>query len=71
MEAWKAPKVDGWRYKKMKTFRSQRKAEEYAESIKGDCGSLRSRRMPPIVQQVRVGLGLGVIYRVCIPVGKE
>ena len=72
IDAWKAPRIDGWRYKKMKTFRSQKKAEEYAKSLEEHgSGSLRSKRMPTLVQQVRIGLGLGFLYRVCIPIGKE
>ena len=66
--AWKAPRINGWRYRKVKTFRSQHRADEYAESIKDtDCNSLRSKRLLPVVQQVRVGLGLGFLYRVCVP----
>ena len=68
VDAWKAPRINGWRYRKVKSFRSQHKAEEYAESIKdSDRNSLRSKRLLPVVQQVRIGLGLGFLYRVCVP----
>ena len=59
----------GKKYKKIKSFiNNQRKAEKFKEKIQAD---MTTSRFPPIIEKVRIGLGLGYVYRVCVPKDME
>ena len=66
IEALRMPKISGVKYKKVKTFRNEKKAQEFAEELQHQ---MRSRRHQPMIQQVKVGWHMGYVYRVCIPKG--
>ena len=67
-DAVRKPKQHGVTFKRIKTFKNPTKAEEYLKEWmeNNEC----SRRHPPFVEETSIGLRLGVIYRVCIPILK-
>ena len=65
IDALKVGKYHGMQYKKVKTFfRNKKKAICFADSLEE---KIRSKRMIPVIEEVPIGLGLGMAYRVCIP----
>lgn len=64
IDAFKRPVFRGKKYRKIKTFFKESKADEYALELEDVCPS---QRFPPLVQRVAIGLGLGYVYRVCVP----
>jgi len=54
---------NGIKYKKIKTFKDEKKAKEFIETL-----DTKSRRHLPIIQKVNVGLKLGYVYRIWVPV---
>lgn len=64
-EAFEKVKYHGKKYKRLKTCKTEREAELLVESIRS---SLKSRRFVPVIQKIRIGLGLGYRYRVWIPI---
>lgn len=65
VEALEKLNYKGKRYKSVKSFRSLRKAQEFADEL--ERSACRSKRFPPVIHQIKIGLGLGYTYRVCIP----
>lgn len=62
-EAFEGMKRDGIKYKKIKTFKDEKKAQNFVETL-----DTKSRRNLPVIQKVSIGLKLGYIYRVWIPI---
>lgn len=58
----------GVRYKRVKTFKSEVKAKAFLDRINKGC---RSRRHRSFIESVKIGPGLGYIYRICVPKGME
>lgn len=55
---------NGKKYKKIKTFKSEKEANIFADDIEG---RYKSRRFPPVIFKVNLGWKFGYRYRVCIP----
>ena len=66
--AFEKTKHKGKVYKKIKTFKNEQKAEEFANKLEK---KMKSKRYFPIIERVPIGLGIGWIYRVCIPKDME
>jgi len=64
IDAFKIPKYRGKKYKRVKTFRSEQKAEDFALQLEDQC---ESHRFLPLVVRVPIGWKFGYLYRVCIP----
>jgi len=58
----------GIQYKRVKTFKSEVKAKMYLSEINKNCKSKRHRSF---IESVKIGPGLGYIYRICVPKGME
>lgn len=54
----------GKKYKKVKTFKSEKEADEFADSLISKC---KSKRFPPLVNRVAIGWKFGYRFRVCVP----
>ena len=59
---------NGIRYKRVKTFKSEHKAEVYLSRVNKSC---RSKRYQAFIEQVKIGPGMGYIYRICVPKNME
>ena len=69
IDALRIGRYHGTQYRKVKSFINKpRKAEKFKEELQA---RMKSSRFPPIVEKVRIGLGLGYVYRVCIPKDME
>jgi hypothetical protein len=62
VEALRHPVFRGHQYKRIKKFKKEKQAHAYADNL-----PKKSRRLPPIVEQVKIGAGLGYWYYVCVP----
>lgn len=62
LEAFEGMTRDGIKYKKIKTFRDERKAKDFVETLE-----TKSRRHLPRIQKTAIGLKLGYVYRVWVP----
>jgi len=67
-DAVRKPKLRDKIYKRVKTFKDIVKAEEYLEEMKKE---YPSKRFPPFIEETSIGLRLGCVYRVCIPILKQ
>lgn len=54
----------GKNYKKVKTFKNEKEANTFADTLTSKC---RSKRHPPIVKRVELGWKFGHRFRVCVP----
>ena len=54
----------GKKYKKVETFKSEKEADEFADSLISKC---KSKRFPPLVNRVNLGWKFGYRFRVCVP----
>jgi len=61
--AYEKTRINGVTYRTVKTTRKEKKAEEFKKSL-----PVQSRRHPPFVERVSIGLHLGYLYRVKVPV---
>lgn len=57
---------NGKKYKKVKTFKSEKEAHIFADEL-SDKLKHGSSRFPPVVFKVHLGWKFGYRYRVCIP----
>ena len=65
LEVLEKVKHNGRLYKKVKGFSGEREAEVFAKNLeKTVC---KSRRFPPLIRKVRIGLRLGNRYQVFVP----
>ena len=64
VDALRHPVFRGRKYKRIRSFRKEKKAEEYRDKLEE---KMKSRRFPPIVEQVRIGWIFGYKYYVCVP----
>lgn len=65
VDALRVGKYHGVQYQKIKTFlRNKKKAMNFADRLEE---KIRSRRAKPVIEEIPIGLGLGMAYRVCIP----
>ena len=55
----------GKKYRRVKTFRKEDKADELAKELEA---KYPSKRTPPVVERMPIGLGLGNLYRVYVPI---
>lgn len=62
VEPLRHPVFRGHKYHRIKKFRKEKKAHEYADNL-----PVQSKRLPPIVETVKIGMGLGYWYYVCVP----
>lgn len=60
--------IKGIKYKRVKTFKNREKAELFLEEIDKKC---KSKRFKPFIEETKIGLRMGFIYRVCIPKNME
>lgn len=61
----KFAKFHGKKYRRVKTFMDEKKADELAKELET---KYPSKRIPPVVERMPIGLGLGNLYRVYVPV---
>jgi len=64
VEALRSPNYRNTDYKRIKRFRKEKQAKAYLDHLSK---KYKSRRLPPIIEQVKIGMGLGYWYYVCIP----
>jgi len=64
VDALRHPVFRGRKYKRVKSFRKELRANEYAEELRE---KMKSRRFPPVVEQVKIGWIFGYKYYVCVP----
>jgi len=65
IDALRIGRYHGKQYKKVKSFVNKpKKANEFKNKL---IDQFKSSRYPPVVEKVKIGLGLGYVYRVCIP----
>jgi hypothetical protein len=57
----------GKKYRRVKTFRDEKKADKLLKELEA---KYPSKRTPPIIERMPIGLGLGNLYRVYVPVGE-
>lgn len=55
-------------YRKVKTFKNEKEANTFADTLVPKC---KSRRYPPIVERVELGWKFGHRFRVCVPKDME
>lgn len=68
VDALRHPVVRGRKYKRIKKFKKEQNAKRYRDQLKH---KVKSRRFPPIVEQVKVGWIFGYRYYVCVPKNME
>jgi hypothetical protein len=64
VESLRHPKFRGVQYKRLKSFGKEKKAKEYLKKIEE---TYKSKRLPPIIEQVNIGWKFGSRYYVCVP----
>jgi len=64
VDALRHPVFRGRKYQRVKSFRKESQAKEYADELKQ---KIKSHRFPPIVEQVKIGWIFGYKYYVCVP----
>ena len=65
-DALRTKPYHGKKYKKVQSFRSEKKASLFADKLESENES--SKRFPPLIDKIRIGWRFGVYYRVCVPV---
>ena len=69
LDAFEKVSFKGRIYKKVDSFKKERDAEVFAKQLeKKVC---RSKRFPPVIKKLRIGLGLGFRYQVYVPLDSE
>ena len=69
IEALRIGNYHGKQYKKIKSFINKpKKANELKLKL---MQHMKTSRFPPVIEKVRIGLGFGYVYRVCIPKDME
>ena len=57
-------KRKGVQYERVKTFKSEEKAKAFLSEINKNC---RSKHHRSFIESVKIGPGMGYIYRICVP----
>ena len=69
LDAFEKVSFNGKIYKKVDSFKKEKEAEKFAEELESSV--CRSKRFPPVIKKLRIGLRLGFRYQVYVPLDCE